>query len=143
MHSYTLPRGDSTVSESMSRTTRRLIRMKWYHSILYEVRFNSALSDIAVCSTGIPQGCVSSPLLFTCYTHDCVSVEPNQYIVKSSDDTVLLSLLTKNSNVNTHYAAVENLVAWCDAHTLQISIRLWKCCWTLVHWGIMAMRSSR
>ncbi len=64
MHSYTLTRGDSTVSESMSRTTRRLIRMKWYHSILYDrpqqVRFNSALSDIAVCSTGVPQGCVSS-----------------------------------------------------------------------------------
>ncbi len=39
--------------------------IKWYHYFLYDrpqqVRFNSALSDIAVCSTGVPQGCVSSP----------------------------------------------------------------------------------
>ncbi len=100
--------------------------IKWYHSFQYDrpqqVRFNSALSDIAVCWTGVPQGCVSSPFLFTVYTNDCVSVEPNQYIVTFSDDTVLLSLLTENSNLNTHYAAVENLVVWCDAHKLQINI---------------------
>ncbi len=49
-------------------------------------------------------------------------MEPIQYIVKFSDDTVLLSLLTKNSNLNTCYVAVENRVAWCDAHKLQINI---------------------
>ncbi len=49
-------------------------------------------------------------------------MEPNQYIVKFSNDTVLLSLLTKNSNLNTHCAVVENLVACCDAYKLQINI---------------------
>lgn len=45
----------------------------------------------------------------------------NQYILKFSDDTVLLSLLTERSNLGIHSAAVEDLVAWCDAHRLQIN----------------------
>lgn len=49
------------------------------------------------------------------------SSEPGRYILKFSDDTVLLSLLTKATSVNTYSAAVENFVAWCDAHKLQIN----------------------
>ncbi len=41
--------------------------------------------------------------------------------MKFSDDTVLLSLLTKNSNLNTYYAAVENCVAWYDQLQINIS----------------------
>lgn len=44
-------------------------------------------------------------------------------MLKFSDDTVLLSLLTKKSNSSVHSAAVENLVAWCDEHKLQINSR--------------------
>ena len=43
--------------------------IRWYHSFLTErqqqVKVNSTLSDTQVISTGAPQGCVSSPLLFT------------------------------------------------------------------------------
>ena len=49
--------------------------IRWYYSFLsnrpQKVKFNSALSDLAVCSTGAPQGCVSSPFLYTLYTNDC------------------------------------------------------------------------
>ena len=86
-----------------------------------QVKFNSSLSDLAVSSTGAPQGCVSSPFLFTLYTNDCVSSEPNQFIVTFSDDTVILSLLTKNTNLSVHRTAVDKFVNWCDAHLLHIN----------------------
>jgi hypothetical protein len=70
--------------------------IRWYHSFLtkrpQQVKFNSSLSNTEICSTGAPQGCVSSPFLFILYTNDCVSSEPNQYVVKFSDDTAVLSL---------------------------------------------------
>ena len=99
--------------------------IRWYYSFLsnrpQKVKFNSALSDLAVCSTGAPQGCVSSPFLFTLYTNDCVSSEPNQFTVKFSDDTVILSLLTKHTNLSVHQLAVDKFVNWCDAHSLLIN----------------------
>lgn len=48
--------------------------INWYYSFLkrriQQVKFDSVLSDVAVSSTGAPQGCVSSPFLFTLYTDD-------------------------------------------------------------------------
>ena len=104
---------------------RKLVELKfnpflirWYHSFLsnrpQQVKFNLALSDPAVCSTGAPQGCISSPFLFTIYTNDCFSSEPNQHIVQFSDDSVILSLLTKNTNISVHRAGVDKFVNWCN-----------------------------
>lgn len=99
--------------------------IRWYHSFLtkrpQQVKFNSSLSNTEICSTGAPQGCVSSPFLFILYTNDCVSSEPNQYVVKFSDDTAVLSLLTKNSDSSIHREAVDRFVDWCDNHKLQIN----------------------
>lgn len=82
---------------------------------------NSSLSDLTVCNTSVPQGSFSSPLLFTLFTNDCISSEPNQYIVKLSDDTVVLNLLTIESKMNIHQDAVDKFVNWCDSHHLQIN----------------------
>ncbi len=41
-----------------------------------------------------PQGCVLSPLLYSLYTHDCVSSHSSASLVKFSDDTVVLGLIT-------------------------------------------------
>ncbi len=51
------------------------------------------LSDLTLTSTGSPQGCVLSPLLYILYTNDCRSVTENRYFVKFADDTVIVSLL--------------------------------------------------
>ena len=62
--------------------------IKWYFSFLSErpqrVRFNSVFSEETRCSTGVPQGTVSSSFLFTLYTDDCVSSNPNQFVLKFS-----------------------------------------------------------
>ena len=63
--------------------------------------------------------------MFTLYTNDCVSSGPNQYIIKFSDDTVILSLLSKNDNdkVNSHQTAIDTFVDWCDSHLLHINTK--------------------
>lgn len=101
--------------------------INWYYSFLtnriQQVKFNSVLSDVAVNSTGAPQGCVSSPLLFTLYTNDCISQQSNQLILKFSDDTVLLHLLTRDCSIDDDRAAIESFVGWCDNHYLQVYIK--------------------
>ena len=58
-----------------------------------QVRVNNTTSSVEVVSTGSPQVCILSTLLFILYTNDCWSIRPNRYIIKFSDDTALLSLL--------------------------------------------------
>ena len=80
------------------------------------------LSEEALCSTGVPQGTVSSSFLFTLYTDDCVSSHPNQFLVKFSDDTVILSLLKSDSNILSHTAGVDKFIDWCDQHHLKVNV---------------------
>ncbi|KAK3566956.1 hypothetical protein QTP86_007012 [Hemibagrus guttatus] len=40
-------------------------------------------------STGAPQGCVLSPLLFTLLTHDCAAMHSSNHIIKFANDTTV------------------------------------------------------
>lgn len=71
--------------------------IKWYFAFLtarqQQVKVNLTLFDVQVISTGAPQGCVSAPLVFTLCTNGCRNQYTNNYIIKFSDDTAILSLL--------------------------------------------------
>ncbi len=70
---------------------------------------------------GVPHGCVLSPLLYSLYTHDCVSSHSSTSIVKFADDTVVLGLI--NNNDETAYLdEVERLTSWCQDNCLSLNV---------------------
>ncbi|KAK3549273.1 hypothetical protein QTP70_034478 [Hemibagrus guttatus] len=58
------------------------------------VRVGNRISGIRTVSTGTPQGCVLSPLLYTLFTYDCVASQTNTKIIKFADDTAVIGLIT-------------------------------------------------
>ncbi len=60
------------------------------------VKMGQFTSNSITLNVGAPQGCVLSPLLYSLYTHDCVSSHSSTSIVKFADDTVALGLISNN-----------------------------------------------
>ena len=85
-----------------------------------KVFVNGIMSTTTVSNTGSPQGCVLSPLLFIMYTDSCRTSLENRFLVKFSDDTVLLSLL-QGSEVD-HGPALPEFIDWCDENFLDLNV---------------------
>ncbi len=68
-----------------------------------------------------PQGCVLSPLLYSLYTHDCVSSHSSTSIVKFADDTVVLGLIFNNDET-AYLGEVERLTSWCQDNCLSLNV---------------------
>ncbi len=98
--------------------------MGWFLNFLthrtQRVRVNGFLSDMVCSSTGSPQGCVLSPLLFILYTNMCQSTFKDRLILKYADDSVIVSLL--QGNEYNHGPVVDNFVKWCEDSYLQLNI---------------------
>ena len=85
------------------------------------VRVGNNISSSITLSTGAPQGCVLSPLLFTLLTHDCTTTYSTNHMVKFADDTTLVGLITKNDE--THYRKEVNLLTtWCRDNNLLLNV---------------------
>ena len=54
---------------------------------------NGALSDALTLNTGVPQGCVLSPLLFSIYTNEMKIQGNNVSLFKYTDDMALVGLI--------------------------------------------------
>ncbi len=57
------------------------------------VRLGKLTSRTHTISTGTPQCCVLSPLLFSLYTNDCTSNDPSVKLLKFADDTTVIGLI--------------------------------------------------
>ena len=68
-------------------------------------------------STGSPQSCVLSPLLYTLYTHDCTPVHHSNTIVKFADDTTVVGLIS-GGDESAYGNEVEQLTVWCRENNL-------------------------
>ena len=85
-----------------------------------QVRVNGTLSSPLSSSTGSPQGCVLSALLYILYTNDCRSHHADRFIIKYADDSVVVSLLYDGEV--SHGLVFEDFTSWCDEYFLQINV---------------------
>ncbi len=96
---------------------------RWIMNFLTErrqtVRVGSLTSKTIIVSTGTPQGCVLSPLLFTLLTYDCTASFNSNHVIKFADDTTVVGLITNNDE-SAYRKEVEKLTAWCTTHNLAL-----------------------
>ncbi len=85
------------------------------------VKVGQFTSNSITLNIGAPQGCVLSPLLYSLYTHDCVSSHSSTSIVKFADDTVVLGLVSNNDEA-AYLHEVERLTSWCQENCLSLNV---------------------
>ncbi|KAK1793776.1 hypothetical protein P4O66_001508 [Electrophorus voltai] len=72
-------------------------------------------------NTGVPRGCVLSPLLLILMTHDCCAKYKSNHIIKPADDTTVAGLIS-NDDVSAYKEEVNQLVIWCDNNNLSLNV---------------------
>uniref|UniRef100_A0A3P8QH73 Reverse transcriptase domain-containing protein n=1 Tax=Astatotilapia calliptera TaxID=8154 RepID=A0A3P8QH73_ASTCA len=85
------------------------------------VRMGGHVSASTTLSTGAPQGCVLSPLLYSLYTYDCVATTSSTTIIKFADDTVVVGLISDN-NETAYLKEIRNLENWCQRNNLLLNV---------------------
>ncbi len=85
------------------------------------VKVGQFTSNSITLNIGAPQGCVLSPLLYSLYTHDCVSSHSSTSIIKFADDTVVLGLINNNDEA-AYLEEVVRLTAWCQDNCLSLNV---------------------
>ncbi len=97
---------------------------QWITSFLTDrqqlVRLGKLTSRTLTISTGAPQGCVLSPLLFSIYTNDCTSKDPSVKLLKFADDTTVIGLI-KDGDESAYRQEVEQLAVWCSLNYLELN----------------------
>ncbi len=97
---------------------------QWINSFLTDrqqlVRLGKYTSSTCMISTGAPQGCVLSPLLFSLYTNNCTSKDPSVKLLKFADDTTVIGLI-QDGDESTYRQEVKELAVWCSLNNLELN----------------------
>ncbi|KAK3548221.1 hypothetical protein QTP70_005156 [Hemibagrus guttatus] len=96
----------------------------WITDILTDrrqfVRLGTHLSDLQHISTGFPQGCVLSPLLFSLYTNGYTPGHQSVKLLKFADDTTLICLIS-DGDESAYRGEIDCLVSWCSTNNLELN----------------------
>ncbi|KAK3569504.1 hypothetical protein QTP86_032109 [Hemibagrus guttatus] len=97
---------------------------QWITSFLTDrhqlVKLGKFMSNSHTTSTGAPQGCVLSPLLFSLYTNDCISTDPSVKLLKFAEDTTVIGLI-QDGDESAYRQKIEQLAAWCSLNNLELN----------------------
>ncbi|KAL0151665.1 hypothetical protein M9458_053066 [Cirrhinus mrigala] len=97
---------------------------QWITSFLTDrqqlVRMGKFTSNSRTTSTGAPQGCVLSSLLFSLYTNDCTSKDPSVELLKFTDDTTVIGFI-KDEDESAYRQEVKELAVWCSHNNLELN----------------------
>ncbi len=98
---------------------------QWITSFLTDrqhlVRLGKFSSSSRTISTGAPQGCVLSPLLFSLYTNDCTSKDSFIILLKFADNTTLIGLI-QDGDESAYRQEVKELAVCCSLNNLELNM---------------------
>ena len=83
------------------------------------VRVSNNTSATLALNTGAPQGCVLSPLLYSLFPRDCVSMHDSHTIIKFADDMTVVGLITDDDET-AYREEVSDLAVWCQNNNLSL-----------------------
>ncbi len=84
------------------------------------VRISNHTSSVLTLNTGVPQGCVLSPILYSLLTHDCIPVHGSNSIIMFADDTTVVGLISGNDET-AYRDEVQHLATWCANNNLALN----------------------
>jgi hypothetical protein len=85
------------------------------------VKIKNSFSSSVSLSTGTPQGCVLSPMLYSIFTYDCTANDEQTMVVKFADDTTICGFI-KNNDETAYRQQIETTASWCQDNNLLLNV---------------------
>ncbi len=113
-----------TIQNKLTQLSMPTSVCQWITSFLTDrqqlVRLGEFSSTTCTISTGAPQGCVLSPLLFSLYMNDCTSKDPSVKLLQFADNTTLIGLI-QDGDKSAYRQEVKELAVWCSLNNLELN----------------------
>ena len=85
------------------------------------VRVGNNIYATLILNTGAHQGFMLSPLLYSLFTHDCISRHDSNTIITFANDTTVVGLISGNDET-AYREEVRDLTVWCQDNNLSFNV---------------------